>query len=64
MCGGSEGRMTCFEKYILEHKLPVVGYPYEYGYMPERPANCYSISCFKDCWAKTLVIDDEKEEIK
>lgn len=56
--------MTCFDKYILEHELPVVGCPYEYGYLPERPANCYSISYFKDCWAKTLIISDEKEEIK
>ena len=53
--------MTCFDKYISEHALPVIGCPADNGYMQERPADCYCISCFKDCWARELV-EDIKEE--
>ena len=42
--------MTCYEKYITEYPGPVRGCPHDYGYLPRRPADCYSISCFKDCW--------------
>lgn len=54
--------MTCFDKYISEHTLPVVGCPADYGYALEKPADCYCLSCFKDCWARELVMNDKKEE--
>lgn len=53
--------MTCFDKYVSERELPVRGCPHDYGYL-DRPTNCYCISCFKDCWART--IPDEKKEEK
>lgn len=54
--------MTCFDKYISEHTLPIVGCPADYGYVDKRPADCYCISCFKDCWARELRTVDKKEE--
>ena len=52
--------MTCFDKYLTEHKLPIEGCPHHYGYL-EKPANCYCISCFKDCWCRELTVNDKKE---
>lgn len=41
--------MTCLEKYFKEHPGDfVVGCPHDYGYL-DKPKECYSISCFKDC---------------
>ena len=54
--------MTCFDMYITEQKLPVVGCPVDYGYMQDRPADCYCISCFKDCWAREAIVNNKKEE--
>ena len=45
--------MTCFEKYILEHQLPIIGCPADYKYA-SIPKDCYLISCFKDCWSREL----------
>lgn len=56
--------MTCFDMYITEQKLPVVGCPVDYGYMQDRPADCYCISCFKDCWAREAIVNNKKEESK
>lgn len=56
--------MTCYEKYITEYFLPVRGCPSDYGYTRERPENCYSISCFKDCWCKEMVEDEKVREKK
>jgi hypothetical protein len=53
--------MTCFDVYVSEHTLPVVGCPHDFKYAPQ-PANCYSISCFKDCWARECnKVDCEKK---
>lgn len=46
--------MTCFDMYVSEHQLPIRGCPHEYGYLKEKPKDCYSISCFKDCWAREM----------
>ena len=51
--------MTCFEKYITEHVLPVRGCPQDYNYAT-KPENCYCISCYKDCWAREV---EEKKEV-
>lgn len=45
--------MTCFDKYVLEQSFPVRGCPHDYGYL-EKPKECYSVSCFKDCWAREI----------
>lgn len=45
--------MTCLDRYLMEHALPVKGCPHHYGYL-EKPKNCYCISCFKDCWAREI----------
>lgn len=45
--------MTCFDKYVQEHPLPVKGCPHDYNYA-EEPKNCYCISCYKDCWAREV----------
>ena len=55
--------MTCFEKYISEHELPVVGCPHDFHYAP-KPENCYSMSCFKDCWARTANDHEQLKEKK
>ena len=55
--------MTCFEKYISEHTLPIVGCPVDYGYAP-KPADCYCLSCFRDCWSREVTTSDKKEEKK
>ena len=52
--------MTCFEKYVSEHGLPVVGCPHDFKYAP-NPVDCYCISCFKDCWAREIS-EENKEE--
>lgn len=44
--------MTCYDKYVTEYFLPIRGCPMDYGYLPERPKDCYNISCFKDCWGR------------
>ena len=54
--------MTCYEKYITEYFLPIEGCPHDFKYAP-KPENCYSISCFKDCWARE-VVEENKEEKK
>lgn len=46
--------MTCFDMYVSEHSLPLVGCPHDYGYIPEKPAECYQMSCYKDCWAREI----------
>lgn len=56
--------MTCFEKYISEHTLPIDGCPVDYGYMSQRPADCYCISCFKDCWCREMSEKKEDESNK
>lgn len=45
--------MTCFDKYVAEHELPVRGCPHDFKYA-EKPENCYCISCFKDCWSREV----------
>lgn len=46
--------MTCAEKYLSEHPGEwIKGCPQDYGYV-EKPENCYSISCHKDCWAREV----------
>lgn len=55
--------MTCVAKYFLEHPgKPVVGCPQDYGYIPERPKDCYLISCFKDCWAREVTGGDKSNK--
>lgn len=51
--------MTCFDKYVSEQTLPVVGCPHHYNYLPQ-PTDCYSMSCFAHCWSRE--IPEEKEE--
>lgn len=47
--------MTCAELYFLEYPGEIIkGRPQEYGYLLEKPKDCYTISCFKDCWAKEV----------
>ena len=51
--------MTCADKYLAEHPgESIKGCPHDYGYLP-YPAACYTISCFKDCWARE--VPEEKE---
>lgn len=52
--------MTCFDKYITEHELPVRGCPHDYSYA-ERPKECYSMSCFAHCWAREIDKENDKE---
>lgn len=51
--------MTCFDRYVQEHELPVKGCPSDYNYAP-RPADCYCISCFKNCWAREIPEENKK----
>ena len=53
--------MTCFEKYMTEHELPVRDCPHDYGYA-KKPDNCYCISCYKDCWAREVEENAGKKE--
>ena len=49
--------MTCFDMYVSERELPIVGCPHHYNYATE-PKDCYCISCFKDCWAREANVSD------
>ena len=53
--------MTCFDMYVAERELPVRGCPHDYEYA-NRPADCYSISCFKDCWAREANCEEKARE--
>lgn len=57
--------MTCYEKYVTEYFLPIVGCPHHYNYMP-KPADCLCISCFKDCWSREIpeIQNHEKGQAK
>ena len=62
--------MTCIEKYAQEHSFPVKGCPHDYGYL-DKPKECYSMSCFKDCWFRETndtynddCINESKESCK
>ena len=50
--------MTCFDMYVAERELPVIGCPADYGYLKENPKECYCLSCFKDCWAREANVSD------
>lgn len=56
--------VTCIEKFWLEHPelTPKGRCPHEFGYLPERPWDCYEISCFNDCWMREVIknLDDKK----
>lgn len=46
--------MACLDRYFKEHPSDyVVGCPHDYGYL-EKPSECYSMSCFKDCWVREI----------
>lgn len=51
--------MTCAEKYFLDHPGEAIkGCPQDYGYLA-KPKDCYQISCFKDCWARSILKSGE-----
>lgn len=46
--------MTCAEKYFEEHPGDSIkGCPHDYKYA-DKPVGCYTMSCFKDCWAREV----------
>lgn len=49
--------MTCLEKFWLEHPdlAPKGKCPHEYGYLPQKPWDCYEISCFDECWMREVI---------
>ena len=55
--------MTCFDMYVSERELPVRGCPHDYEYAI-RPSDCYSISCFKDCWSREAKCEKKESEKK
>lgn len=58
--------MTCLECFWKEHPelTPKGKCPHEFGYLPERPWDCYEVSCFDDCWMRETMTNttEQKEE--
>lgn len=46
--------MTCLEKFRKEYPdLVLAGKcPQDFGYFPQRPWDCFEISCYKECWLR------------
>lgn len=56
-------RMTCFEKFKLDHPGHYPGMcPHNYGYA-ERPKLCYEMSCM-NCWNRTVQENKGGDESK
>lgn len=55
-------RITCLEKFWLEHPelAPKGKCPHEFGYLPEKPWDCYERACW-ECWMQEVI---EKPSVK
>lgn len=55
--------MTCLERLWKEHPdlVPKGRCPHEFGYLPEKPWDCYERSCW-DCWLQEAIAKSGDEE--